>query len=153
MYPYFYYAGFRQKDMMTASIKNYPKFLSNLKEAINDEASAIRFYKELIDIAPDERQRSSIKHAHDDEIKHFRMFSSLYRRLTGQDAAVHVKETDFADYKEGIHLAFDRELEAAELYRDMILASLNREVHDIFFEAMTDEMEHADRFSFIHHQL
>jgi len=36
------------------------------------------------------------------------------------------------------------------MYRDMLLATSNMQIRDIFFEAMTDEMEHATRFTFVY---
>ncbi|MFC4769360.1 ferritin family protein [Effusibacillus consociatus] len=153
MYPYYLTVRQMGGTMQTAGFKDYAAFLSNLEKAINGEAEAVRFYAKLMNMAPDERQRASIKHAHDDEIKHYKMFTALYHQLTGREAPVGITETAFESYKEGIRTAFDHELEAAELYREMYLATQIPAIRDVFFEAMTDEMEHAQRFAFIYHEL
>lgn len=154
MYPY--YVVFRQTDaagQQGAGFKDFRRFLSDLEEAIQDEASAIRFYQKLMEQAPDEKQRASIRHAYEDEIKHLRLFRSLYRRLARREAPVSVRETPFESYKDGIRKAFESELEAYEMYRNMYLATAVPEVREILFEAMTDESEHAQRFNFIYSEL
>jgi rubrerythrin len=151
MYPFFFYPSGREMPQVDTGIQDYSKFLVDLEEAINEEAAAIRFYQKLMDLAPDAEQRDFIEHAHEEEIEHFRMFIALYRQLTGREAVVSVKDTVFSDYKSGIREAFEQELEAADLYQKMYLATRNIEIRDIFFKSMTDEMEHATRFSFIYH--
>lgn len=151
MYPFIFYPNVREMPQIGLEIQDYPQFLVNLEDAINEEAAAIRFYQKLMDLAPDAEQREFIEHAHEEEIEHFKTFIALYRQLTGHEAVVKVKDTVFPDYKSGIREAFEQELEAADLYQKMYLASRNPEIRDIFFKSMTDEMEHATRFSFIYH--
>lgn len=151
MYPYYFIpSNIGDARQMVAGIENYSGFLSNLRTAINDEAFAVRFYQQLMDMAPDSKQRDFIKHAHEEEITHFKMFTDLYQRLTGDEATVKVTESTVTDYKAGILDAFERELEAADLYQEMYLSVQSPEIRDIFFKAMTDEMEHATRFSFLY---
>jgi rubrerythrin len=129
--------------------KDFGIFLSELRKAINDEASAVKFYGVLEGMAPN-AYRDFVTHAKNDEIQHTRMFQKLYRKLTGSEASVQADVTDFSTYKEGIEIAFRRELEAAELYRDMYLSTTVPKIRDVLFKAMTDEMEHAQRFSFLY---
>lgn len=150
MYPFYSYQTGTRIPQIDLGIKDYPKFLANLEDAINDEAAAIRFYQKLMDLAPDTEQRESIEHAHEEEIVHFKWFTTLYRQLTGREAVVRVKDIAFSGYKSGIREAFEQELEAADLYQGMYLASHNPEIRDLFFKALTDEMEHATRFSFLY---
>jgi rubrerythrin len=145
----------RTSDKTTHSrelgFKDYPRFLSNLKRAIHDQAGAVRFYEELEKAAPRE-DKDFINHALEDEKTHVQMFRKLYNRLTGKDVFAHAAKTEFPSYKDGIEIAFRRELEAAELYRDMYLSTKIPKVRDILFKAMTDEMEHAQRFSFLYNR-
>ncbi|SFV06901.1 ferritin-like domain-containing protein [Alicyclobacillus macrosporangiidus] len=129
--------------------KDRNMFISQLQKAINDEASAIAFYEVLEGMAP-ARYRDFVTHAREDEMVHLRMFHRLYRRLTGHEPSVQVRATRFSSYKEGLELAFRSELEAAEMYRDMYLSTRVPKVRDILFRAMTDEMEHAQRFNFLY---
>lgn len=124
-------------------------FISQLAGAINDEASAVKFYGELEGMTQPP-YRDFVTHARNDEVVHQRLFSKLYTRLTGTHPVVRVQDTRFSSYKEGLEIAFRRELEAAELYRDMYLSTKVRDIRDVLFKTMTDEMEHAQRFSFLH---
>jgi len=132
----------------TKDFKHREKFMSDLLGAIHDEASAIKFYGALENIAP-AQYRDFIVHAKNDEMEHLRMFRKLYRKLSGHEASVQAADTAFDSYKGGIEIAFRRELEAAELYRDMYLSTRVGKIRDILFRTMTDEMEHAQRFSFL----
>jgi rubrerythrin len=133
--------------------KDYPKFIINLGEAINEQAGAITFYEKLMKLAPNEKQKGWIDHARKDARKHLEKFSALYLLLTCQSPNVKAKDITFANYKAGVALALDNALASTELYRDMYLATIIPEVRDIFFEAMTDEMEDSIKFSHIYNQL
>lgn len=124
-------------------------FIAKLTGAINDQASAIKFYGALEGLAPSS-YRDFVTHAKNDEMLHLRLLSKLYRRLTGHRPTVQTKTTEFSGYKEGLEIAFRDELEAAELYRDMYLSTRIPEVRDVLFRTMTDEMEHAQRFNFLY---
>lgn len=129
--------------------KDPNKFISQLTGAINDEASAVMFYDKLEEMAPSQ-YRDFVTHAKNDEMEHVRLFSKLYRRLTGYQPSVQAETTQFSSYKEGLEIAFRGELEAAELYRDMYLSTRVPNIRDILFKTMTDEMEHAQRFNFLY---
>jgi rubrerythrin len=136
-----------------SGFKDFPDFLKKLQKAVNDEASAIRFYERLEAEAPNEKQKNLIRHALEDEKKHLHMFVGLYRSLTGRQPEIRPEETVFSSYKEGIEIAFGQELEAFEMYRDMYLSVTITAIRDILLEAFTDEQEHAMRFAFIHAEL
>jgi len=61
-----------------------------------------------------------------------------------------VKTLDFDNYIEGIEQAILDELEAYEFYRDIYLSSNNPIVKEIFFEAFTDENEHAAYLNYLY---
>ncbi len=109
----------------------------------------MQFYRELEKVTPHEN-RDFVTHALNDEMTHVKMFRRLFSRLSGKDIYVHADKTNFSSYKNGFEIAFRRELEAAELYRDMYLSTKIPKVRDVLFKAMTDEMEHAQRFSFLY---
>jgi rubrerythrin len=137
----------------SAHFQDGSQFLQDLRESINDEVSAMLFYAKLYHTETDHKKRSYIKSAYDDEQKHVYNFIRLYHSLTGTAPVVQPTEIQFGSYKEGIFQAFDRELEAYEKYRDMLLATSSPEVWRVLFEAMTDEAEHAQKFSFIYHTM
>jgi rubrerythrin len=150
MYPYMF-VDWRGEVVDTTAFKNFSTFLIHLQQAIHDEASAIEFYRQLLEMAPDELHKLFIQHAFQDEQKHQRMLSRLYTRLTGRTPMVSAKPESFENYRNGLLLALTQELEAAETYRDMFLSTRDPNIRDVLFETMTDEQEHAMRFSFLYH--
>lgn len=133
--------------------RDYGRFISDLTKALNSEATAIHFYHGLLGSAENDVQRSYIEHAYKDENRHLQMFTYLYRKLTGNEPVISREKVSYGTFLAGIEKAIHSELEAAELYRDMFLAVRLPKVRDILFRAMTDEVEHAQRFNFIYTQL
>lgn len=128
-------------------------FLHNLYEAIVGEATAIDFYYRLLREAPNELHREFIEHAYKDEMEHLEAFTRLYCYFTGYKPQYTITPVQYRSYREGLLLAMQDELEAAEFYRDFIISSTDQLVRDTFFMAMTDEMEHATRFGFLYNSL
>jgi rubrerythrin len=130
--------------------KDYAKFIADLQAAINDEASTIDFYTRLMAMAPCEDAKMNIRAARDDEQKHLHMLCNLYVTLTGQQPNIEKTPVKCISFCDGIKLALQNELAAADGYRNMYLATYYLRIRDIFFEIMTDEMEHATRFVFVY---
>jgi len=129
------------------------EFVENLQKAINGEASAIQFYGELLQLnEKDEMAYDNIKHAYDDENKHFKAFTALYVKLTGKQPQINPKPTKFNTMTDAYRFAFFDELEAADLYKEMYLLTPYMNIRDIFFMAKSDEMEHALRFNFLYNR-
>lgn len=123
-------------------------YLNRILAAIADEQMAAQFYGRLQAEAPASLARKYLEHARRDEINHRQMLSRLYFTLTGTQPKVAGKSMpQWRSFKEGLQMALDGELEAAEEYRDLYLASTYPFARDVFFELMTDEMEHATRFT------
>ncbi|RAK23123.1 rubrerythrin [Anoxybacillus vitaminiphilus] len=127
----------------------YKKITDTLLEAIKGEASAVQFYQQLMNAAPNEKAREDVQHALEDERKHLKQFTDLYVMLTGKRPVYKTKAVSFNTFKEGLNIARKDELEAYEDYRDAYLATQDQVIRDVFFLAMTDEIEHALRFSFL----
>lgn len=125
------------------------KWLGDLETALAGEAGAIQFYGYLESIAPSNEARKQVDFARKDEIKHHRMFTQLYERLTGHCPPVVNPVVTRPTFADGVYMAFNDELDAAELYKGMLLSVHNLAIRDMMFEIMTDEMEHASRFSMI----
>jgi rubrerythrin len=133
-----------------AAFTDERRFLQLVLKAIFNERKAQLFYRILSDRSTTAFQKEQVNHALDDEIKHERMLIQLYTTLTGQAPQVpHPGPQELADYQEGLKEAFRDELEAAEAYRMMMLMTHLQWVRDQLFELMTDEMEHAQRFTFL----
>jgi rubrerythrin len=71
----------------------------------------------------------------------------LYQLLTNQIPSYTLTPVNYANYKEGLLIALKDELEAADLYKEMILSTNDARIKDAFFYAMGDELEHSVMFS------
>lgn len=124
---------------------------AQLIKAMKGEGSARKYYKRLMDMAPDEKEAGIIEHFYEDETKHLSKFRMLFEMTTGKEPEIgSVNAPDFESYIDGIEQAIPDELEAYEFYRDIYLASSNPVVRDVFFEALTDENEHTAHLNYLY---
>jgi hypothetical protein len=119
-----------------------------IEKFIQDQVNAAAFYTQMMEQAEDPSVREYIQHARDDERKHARMLQDLYRSFTGRTFDAQVQPVQFANLAEGLKRAMDDEYEAMEEYRDVYLSTGNARIRNVFFELMTDELEHATRFNY-----
>lgn len=129
------------------------KLIEDINDAIRGEADAIKYYEQLLTMARGDRDKKYIEHILEDEKIHFQKFSDLYYRLTGIKPDYKGKITKIGSYREGLLAAYDDELEAYEGYRNVILRFKDPIVRDTFFHAMSDEIDHATRLSFLYFSL
>lgn len=121
-----------------------------LIKAMKGEAEARLYYQKLMKMAPNEQEADIISNFFKDETKHFSKFRMLYIMLTGTEPELPpLTAPTFKTYLEGIELAILDELAAYDYYRDIYLGSYNLRVRDIFFEALTDENEHAAHLNYL----
>lgn len=122
--------------------------IADIQEAMSGELAAIGLYTRLLGMAPTEEDRMNLQHILDDEKKHYAQFSRVCMRLTGvQPMPGQPTPPSFGTYSEGLKDAYYDELRAAQFYRSILLATWNPHVYRVFFEAMTDEIEHAIRLN------
>jgi len=120
-----------------------PTFVTMLETAMSAEAAANDFYMGLASIAPKPEYRETLEAIAADERKHLQSFRALYCQLTCTYPHVQPAVETAPNFAAGIAMAINDELEAYEMYRDMLLMVCQQEIRDVMFEAMTDEMEHA----------
>ncbi len=132
---------------------DFDRILSDIHQSVVDEATAAEFYSRLLREAPDDLHERFIDHAMKDELEHLQAFEELYLHFTGTDPEYVIEPVEYETYREGILIALEEELEAAEFYRDVILSSTDRLVRDTFFLAMVDELEHATQFGVLFNTL
>lgn len=132
-----------------SSGNDYYQLIEDLQKAIQGEYEAIQFYRALIPMAPPDHRKYIGQIESDERTEHIVNFSNLYRHLTGKEPSVHPGKLP-TDYVSGLKKAIDDEQEAAEFYQKVYLGSNDPFVRKIFFEAMTDEMRHATRISFLY---
>jgi len=124
------------------------RLLANIQKAITGEAGAIQRYTKLLGMATTEEDKMNLQKIIGDERKHFAAFQQLYRCLTGVPPVLgQVPSPTFKTYAEGLKESLYDELEDAEFYRGILLSTCDPRVMRVFYEAQTDEMMHATRFS------
>lgn len=133
---------------------NQNAFLQDTLRAIFDERQAQLNYRALYSLATTPFQKKMIQHALDDEIKHERMLSRIYHTLTGHAPQVpQPQRATITQFNAGLRASFEDEVEAAEMYRSMYLNTYLPWLRDQLFEIMTDESEHAQRFTYVQAEL
>ncbi len=132
---------------------DFDRLLDNILQSIIDEATAADFYARLLEEAPDPLHERFIAHAYEDELEHLEAFEALYEHFTSMEPRYTIVPVQYDTYREGILMALEDELEAAEFYRDVLLSSTDQLVRDTFFLAMVDELEHATQFGVLFNTL
>ncbi len=124
------------------------QLIRDIQHFMLDQITAATFYRQLADRAADPMVRKYIQHAMEDEEKHYRMLGALYRELTGRTYEVQPEQVTFRNLADGLRQAMDDEYKAMEEYRAVYLRVTEPRIRDLFFELMTDELEHATRFNY-----
>lgn len=121
--------------------------VQRLEAYMKDQVTAAAFYRELEEAADDARVKEYLRHAREDEQKHYRLLRRRYQALTGRPYEAAPTQVTYASLTDGLFKAIDGEIEAFEEYRDEYLRQTEQQDRQLFFELMTDEIEHATRFN------
>ena len=99
----------------------------------------------------DEQNEDIIGKIGNDEIKHFKNFTDLYIKLYKKRPPLpEVNKPQILTFQSGVKKSILDELDAYEFYRNIYINNVNPDVKRDFFEAMTDEIEHASKFNYIY---
>ena len=137
MYPY--YHGYIEA-------KEGARLVREIAQAINGEYSAIACYEELIKMAPTEEEKKRIGEIREDEVRHFRLFSNLYTKLTNRKPVPRITEKCPGEYKAGLIAAFYDEQETVDFCLDMADRARDPFIKEVFRRAAADEQNHAVYF-------
>lgn len=137
MYPYYY--GYIQA-------KEGEKLIQEIVQAINGEYSAIACYAELIKMAPTAEEKKRITEIRQDEIRHFRLFSDIYKKLTNRKPVPRITEKCPKEYNAGLIAAFYDEQETVDFYLDIADHARDPFIKEVFRRAAADEQNHAVYF-------
>ncbi|SES19955.1 ferritin-like domain-containing protein [Psychrobacillus sp. OK032] len=128
-------------------------FTEKLKQAILNEYDDYHFYRSMYNLTDDPYWQSFIEHIYVDEKSHYEMFQQLYYMLTGTFVQNFPEPKECFDLKECAKIAIRDELEAAEMYKEMLLQIPIQQAYAPLFVAMHDETEHAIRLSTMYNAL
>lgn len=150
LYPY----NIKKTELSASETKTFPQnqtLLDMLTDAIEDEISDFGKYISLSEIISNKDDAEIIKSVTYDEYKHRRLFEEIYKSLTGVTPNI-TEESDDSQieniFEEFTESFFD-ELEAVELYREIMSAFENTDIRDMIFEIITDEQSHADILNYM----
>ncbi len=154
-YPYYDFRENNGEMIADLSIYTYPKnyqhALQLIGNALGGERSDEQFYSYLVSVAPTEEARKLISSIRDDEIKHNKMFRTVYYQLTGK-ILPYGEEEPFVQpqsYCEGLKRALLGELSAVERYRQILFAMENRVYINMVTEIITDELRHSGLYNLL----
>lgn len=125
-------------------------FEAKLRSAIEDEYKSYFYYKSMYQLTDDPLCKEFIRHIYEDEKSHYEMFQQLHYMLTGKYVSNPKKPAPCTELRECAKTALVDELEAVELYKEMLLTVPFDQAYDPLFIALHDEMEHAIRMSVIY---
>lgn len=130
------------------------KSIENIKDFIMDENEDAEFYTKLISLAPNEEQKKIIEDIRNDERIHTQIFRKIFTELTGvvlPASSQMPKETTSPSftYKEGLKKALFGELDAVKKYREIMAYMPKKDLADMFFYILSDEIRHADKYNYL----
>lgn len=127
------------------------RLLEMIVEGMKDERYDNKKYKMMLDMTDNKEMKENIRHAYEDEAKHYRMFQEIYEDLTGEEMEIPVPKVDLADrFIDNVKSSIQGELGAVEHYRDIRTMLTSKKHRDMLYEIITDEQEHATRFVYIY---
>lgn len=133
------------------NINNYKITSELLIDAMQGEINAMYFYEKLSEMTNDVDDIKIIENIHDDEVKHFNMFAELYKNLYVKDLSCFTPNNiNIVSFIFGVKKSIIYELDASEMYRNIYLFNSNETIKSIFFEAFTDENEHAAKLNYLY---
>jgi len=108
-------------------------------------------YQMMMDLAKTDKEKEQIKYAYEDEGKHYKMFQYIYYQLTGEQIDIPLPEVKSYDImRDAVEASINGELAAVDLYRKIQSMLPTLGLKDMLFEIITDEQEHATRFTYLY---
>ncbi|MPM46841.1 hypothetical protein SDC9_93548 [bioreactor metagenome] len=119
-------------------------------EAMKDERHDRVKYKMMMDMTKKDKIKEQIRFAYEDEGKHYKMFQYIFYQLTGKQIDIPIPEVEeYDELIDAVETSINGELAAVELYRKIQSMLPNIGLRDMLFEIITDEQEHATRFTYV----
>lgn len=139
-------------DFTNKSVQyNLNKGINITKDSVGDETEDAMFYENLIQVAPNEEAKEIITSIRDDEKIHNTILRNIFTLLTGVILPQNSQMTGGKklSYLEGIKSALMGELKAVERYRELLTYMPTKEMQDIVFYILTDEIKHANKYNYL----
>src|SRR4051812_48230787 len=144
-----YYSNHMSRNHQENDQQVFEAILGGIKR----EASAIELYRQLADVAPNQKHQNDILHVLEGKKAHLIQFSNLYFNLTGTQPVYQIDRVPFHSYREGLQKAYEAEVAGYEEYQKSYLLTQHPQVRNVFLWALTGEQQNAVRFSFLHEEV
>lgn len=124
------------------------EILDLILEAIEQENEDSKYYKELLKLVENDKDKEAIRKIYLDDKKHFKIFSEIYKSLTGKEPIFEDEEIEIDDtLLEELEDSIEQKLENVELYRLILSSFLDVGIRDLIYEIITDEQGHAQKLT------
>jgi rubrerythrin len=137
-------------EVIPAETPGGPDPLRTLIEtAIDDEATAANFYREIARALDSVRQRRAaewVRRAVQDEQKHAELLQEFHQTRYGTTHTPRPRQKSVRNIRQALTEALGDEFEDVEKYRNAYVGATDEYLRQLFFLLMTDEMRHADVF-------
>ncbi len=137
--------GYDMRQIDLDNIISDIELLDEISKAAIGEAQAYNFYRRLAELATNEQQRQVILQVQQDEAMHYGWFTTFLRRLGVQELNIPAVELP-VEFKAGLKMAINNELNAAALYENISYKAKSKLVSLHFLHASHDEKGHASAF-------
>ncbi|MGM0369923.1 MAG: ferritin family protein [Bacillota bacterium] len=128
--------------------------LEKIYLAIESELRDSAYYRALADIAPNQFAAEIITEFANDEREHAYQLEQAYQRITGNNFSSQYEyefELEAGDYESELEKSIVEETGDYKKYKSYYLMTKNPYLRDVFFNAMHDEAQHAQRELYLLH--
>lgn len=124
------------------------EILELILKAIEQENEDSKYFEKLANLIQNEKDKEDIRKIYLDDKKHFKIFSEIYKSLTGKEPIFEDEEIEIDDtLPEELEDSIEQKLENVELYRLILSSFLDVGIRDMIYEIITDEQSHAQKLT------
>lgn len=128
------------------------QLVDEIARAIDGEYSAIACYEYLAKIAPSKKEKRIINEIRNDEVRHFKTFSTIYTWLTSKQPSPKIIEECPKKYLDSLQFAIEDEQKTVDFYLELSDKAQNLYIKEQFRRAAADEQNHAVWFLYLYVQ-
>ncbi len=134
---------------------NLNELIGIIKKSIIEETKEVGEYEMLAKKAQSEEDKEIIYSIRDNERLHSQILAKIFTKLTGvvmptenTEQIQNSMDTSMS-YLDTLKKYWKGELEAVEKYRELLAYAPNKEIYDMLFYILTDEIKHAIKYEYL----
>jgi mannose-6-phosphate isomerase-like protein (cupin superfamily) len=129
--------------------ENHQQVCNVLLSGIKREVEAIEFYRQLVNVAPNDMHQTDILHAIERKKAQLTQLNNLYVQFTGTLPVYQVDQIPFVNYKDGLQKAYEIEVAGYDEYQRGFSLIHHPMIQNVFLWALNGEQENAACFRFL----